>query len=139
MRLRIIIRAILFLNLGFYCLTLSGQKDPTQNPNYDPDSLSRVSCANDLSTLAEYMKINLSDFALPSWRNVFYNCPASSKNIYIYGAKIFQEKIEKAQDTDIQSAYFDTLMLIYDRRIQYFGEEGPVLGRKGKDMLRYRS
>jgi tetratricopeptide (TPR) repeat protein len=120
-------------------ITVSGQKDPSLNPKYGPDSASRVACANDLSTFVEYMKVNLPEDALPAWRNVFENCPASSKNIYINGVKIFQDKIEKTKNSELQSAYFDTLMLIYDKRIQYFGEEGLVLGRKGKDMLRYKS
>jgi len=129
----------LTIGLLVFFSQLSGQQDPSNNPNYGADSLSRVNCGNNLSTVAEYMKINLPDYALPAWRDVFENCPAASKNIYIHGVKIFQEKIEKTKDPVLQSAYFDTLMLIYDRRIQYFGEEGQVLGRKGKDILRYRS
>ncbi len=136
------------LNIKFFTLVnlfllvfaiASAQRDPHNNPDYGVDSVSRISCANDLSTMSEFMKINLPDYALPSWRNVFENCPASSKNIYINGVKIFQYKIENAKDPALQSAYVDTLLLIYDKRIQYFGEEGYVLGRKGKDILRYRS
>lgn len=115
------------------------QRDPAKNPNYGPDSVSRIACANDLSTMSEYVKINLYEEALPAWRNVFNNCPASSKNIYINGVKIFQDKIEKSKNPVLISAYFDTLMLIYDRRIENFGEEGYVLGRKGKDILKYNS
>ncbi len=139
MGLRFIIQSLTFILLCFNIFVVSGQKDPSKNPNYGPDSISRVACANDLSTVAEYMKINLSEYALPAWRNVFENCPASSKNIYINGVKIFQELIEKTKDPVLQSSYFDTLMMVYDKRIQYFGEEGQVLGRKGKDIMRYRS
>jgi tetratricopeptide (TPR) repeat protein len=120
-------------------IIVSGQRDPSKNPNYGADSISRKACANDLSTMAEFMKVNLPEDALPAWRKVFVNCPASSKNIYINGAKIFQDLIERTKDPDLQSAYFDTLMQIYDRRIQYFGEEGYVLGRKGKDIMRYKN
>jgi tetratricopeptide (TPR) repeat protein len=127
--------SILSLNL----IIATGQRNPYNNSNFGPDSISRMACAADLSTMAEFMKVDLPDDALPAWRNVFENCPASSKNIYINGVKIFQDKIEKNSDPILQSAYFDTLMMIYDKRIQYFGEEGNVLGRKGKDMLRYRN
>jgi tetratricopeptide (TPR) repeat protein len=85
------------------------------------------------------MKINLPDYALPTCRNVFANCPASSKNIYINGVKIFQEKIEKSNNPGEKSAYYDTLMQVYDQRIKFFGEDGYVLGRKGKDMLKYNN
>ncbi|MCB8994901.1 MAG: tetratricopeptide repeat protein [Bacteroidales bacterium] len=135
-------RPIFFIATIFLLFNLSSinaQRDVSNNPDYGKDSLARVSCANDLSTISEYMKINLPEYALPAWRSVFDNCPASSKNIYINGAKIYQDKIESAKDPAIRAGYFDTLMLIYDRRIQYFGEESYVLGRKGKDILRYNS
>ena len=28
-------------------------------------------------------------------------------------------------------------MMIYDKRIQFFGKEGYVLGRKGSDLIKY--
>ncbi len=139
MRLRIFFQFSLYLVLSSTFLMVYGQKDYSNNPNYGADIASRTACAHNLSTVAEFMKVNLPDDALPAWRNVFENCPASSKNIYIHGVKIFQGRIEKTKDPVLQSAYFDTLMLIYDLRIQYFGEEGQVLGRKGKDILRYNS
>lgn len=109
------------------------------DPKYGSDSLSRIQCANNLSTMSEFMKINLYDYALPSWREVFATCPSSSRNIYLYGARIFKEKIEKEKDPVIQKGYLDTLMLIYDTRIENFGQEGMVLGRKGLDLLKYRN
>ncbi len=110
---------------------------PYRDPNYGADSASRVECANELSTLAEFMKIDLYDYALPSWRSVYRNCPASSKNIFISGAKIFTKKIEEAKEPSVKEAYFDTLMMIYENRMVYFGEEGYVLGRKGIDIIRF--
>lgn len=108
------------------------------DPKYGPDSLSRMECANNLSTMSEFMKINLYDYALPSWREVFAVCPASSRNIYLYGVRIFKEKIETEKDPGLQQSYVDTLMLIYDKRIENFGQEGLVLGKKGVDLLKYR-
>ncbi len=110
---------------------------PYDEPDYGPDSLSRIECANELTNMAEFMKNNLYDYALPSWRNVFRQCPASSKNIYISGAKIFTKLIEDEKDPELRIAFIDTLMLIYDNRIHHFGEEGYVLGKKGIDILRF--
>lgn len=139
MKLRNLIQFTVFSFLSLHIINVSGQRDPSKNPNYGTDSISRMACANNLSTMTEFMKVNLPDDALPAWRNVFENCPASSKNIYIYGVKIFQDKIEQTKDSIVLLAYLDTLMMIYDHRMQYFGEEGYVLGRKGKDMLRYNN
>ena len=36
-----------------------------------------------------------------------------------------------------KQAYIDTLMVIYDSRIQYFGKQGYVLGKKGADLIKY--
>lgn len=123
--------AFLFVN------AYSQDSEPYLNPKFGIDSVSRIQCANDLSTLAEFMKINLPDYALPAWRRLFVNCPASRKNIYISGAKIYQFLIEKESLDSRKAELFDTLMLIYDRRIEYFGDEGYVLGRKGMDIIRY--
>ncbi len=107
------------------------------NPKYGPDSASRMNCANNLSTMSEFMKIDLLDHAFPSWQIVFNDCPASSKNIYLYGVQIYRRRITLLQDPAQQAAALDTLMLIYDRRIEHFGQEALVLGRKGLDLLRY--
>lgn len=96
-------------------------------------------CKYDLSEMAEFTKINLYEDALPAFRRLIVNCPESSKNIYINGAKIYQWMIEQTDDPVLRSGYYDTLMMIYDKRISYFGEEGNVLGRKGKDILKYNS
>lgn len=108
------------------------------DPKYGPDSLSRMDCANNLSTMSEFMKINLYDYALTSWKNVFDKCPGSSRNIYLYGVRIYRELIAKEKNPSRQKELIDTLLLIYDRRIENFGQEGMVMGRKGLDLLKYR-
>jgi len=108
-----------------------------ENPKYGADSASRIECANNLSTMSEFMKINLFSYALPSWQKVFANCPASSKNIYLYGVKIYRDKLNNTEDPELLASCLDTLMLIYDTRIENFGQEGVVLGRKGLDLLKY--
>jgi tetratricopeptide (TPR) repeat protein len=133
---------ILLISFIFLFGTLKLQAQAGLNihldPKYGPDSLSRMQCANNLSTMSEFMKINLYDYALPSWREVFDKCPASSKNIYLYGVRIYRELIAREKNPSRQQELIDTLMLIYDRRIEHFGQEGLVLGRKGLDLLKYR-
>ncbi len=137
--MKIIQRLLLITTYLLFALHLYSQRvEPWKNPDFGPDSISRMECAHDLSTMSEFMKINLPDHALPSWRRVFNNCPASSRNIYLYGVRIYSDKIENSDDEVKKSAYFDTLMIIYDKRIEYFGEEGRVLGRKGMDILKYK-
>lgn len=109
-----------------------------ENPNYGADSASRMECASNLSIMNQYVKINTLEYAFDSWHYCFYNCPKASKNIYIHGAKILRFKIENESDPELQNAWIDTLMLMYDQRIEYFQQPGYVYGMKGIDLLRYR-
>lgn len=130
-----------FITLLLSAVLLNGMnaqgRAPHLNPAYGPDSASRIECATNLSTMAEFMKIDLYDYALESWTHVFNQCPEASKNIYISGIKIFQKRLDETKDPERRSELIDTLMMVYDRRIQYFGEEGQVLGRKGIDLVKY--
>ena len=48
---------------------------------------------------------------------------------------MYHHKIK--QDNANKVFYLDTLMLIYDTRIQYFGNKEKVFGSKGSDLLKY--
>ncbi len=132
---RIILFSLFAVSLGLF-ITSAQPANIQDNPKYGPDSTSRMDCANNLSTMSEFMKINLYDHAFPSWQNVFNDCPASSKNIYLYGVKIYRARISKQTDPAMKASALDTLMLIYDRRIEHFGQEAMVIGRKGLDLIR---
>ena len=46
--------------------------------------------------------------------------------------------IKNETDPDRKNALIDTLMGIFDTRIEYFGKEGYVLGRKGVSLYTLR-
>jgi len=94
-----------------------------------------ISCITNLSLYREYYKQKNYEDALNPWRWTYINCPQSSGNIFKNGPIIIKSKMK--QDKANKSAYIDTLMQIYDKRIEYFGKEGFVLGLKGSDLLRY--
>ncbi|MDC0204167.1 hypothetical protein OAJ65_00055 [Flavobacteriales bacterium] len=92
------------------------------------------SCKENLSMFREYYKQKNYADALNPWRWAYNNCPASSGNIYKNGPKIIKERIKEDQTN--KDAYIDTLMMIFDQRIQYgFGEEGYILGLKGYELV----
>ncbi len=76
--------------------------------------------------------------AVTPWRWVFSNCPKSTINIYLHGENLVEELIKNETDKDKKEKFIDTLMLVYDKRIQYFGKEGFVLGKKGVDLYKLR-
>ena len=92
-----------------------------------------VACIENLSLFREYYKQKNYVDALNPWRWTFNNCPKSSGNIYKNGPKIFKERMKV--DKENKSAYLDTIMMIFDQRIQYFGKEGYVLGLKGYELV----
>ena len=114
---KIILFTLFVVNLGLYN-TWAQPANIQDNPKYGADSASRMDCANNLSTMSEFMKIDLLDHAYPSWYMVFNDCPASSKNIYLYGIKIYRKRVSEQKDPAKKASALDTLMLIYDRRIE---------------------
>jgi len=97
-----------------------------------------LQCREQLSLYREYYKIKLYNYAKPHWRWVFVNCPEATQNIYIDGVKIISTSIDETKDSLLRDKLIDTLLMVYDQRIKYFGKEGYVLGRKSIDAVSYR-
>lgn len=120
------IKKLVVLNI----VLLMGFGAANAQSKFGKDSLA---CIENLSLFREYYKQKNYVDALGSWRWTFLNCPASSGNIYKNGPKIIKERIKV--DKENKSAYIDTLMMIFDQRIQYFGKNGYVLGLKGYELI----
>lgn len=117
-------------------LVLSGMvKVYPQSSDFGNDS---IKCLGSLSVMSEFAKIELYDEAYDAWKYCFDQCPAASRNIYIIGANILKHRIDNNRDPAIRDHIIDTLMLLYDRRIDHYGQKGYVLGRKALDLIRYR-
>ncbi|MFA8298667.1 MAG: tetratricopeptide repeat protein [Hyphomicrobiales bacterium] len=115
---------------------------------YGEDS---VACLSNLSLYREFYKqwknskykSNSVKDAIKPWRYVFLNCPQASKNIYLDGVKIIGYRIKAEKDPAVKEKLIDTLELVYDTRIKYFGtykgkkETGSILARKGVDLMKY--
>ncbi|MBN1133040.1 MAG: hypothetical protein JXR52_12965 [Bacteroidales bacterium] len=98
-----------------------------------------INCLMNLSLYREFFKHNNYKDAISPWRKVFTECPASSEKMYVDGVQMYRSLIESSSTPAEQiDPLIDTLMLIYDRRAEYFGGLGNILGRKGIDRLRYR-
>lgn len=136
---------VLSLSTGYLYAQDEEDSEASQQdvPKYGEDS---VKCIINLSLYLEsfkqwkaskYQNTSVKD-ALKPWRWVFNNCPASRQSIYLDGIKITEWRIKNAKDDAVKEKLIDTLMMVYDRRIEYFNKEGYVLGRKGVDLYSYR-
>jgi tetratricopeptide (TPR) repeat protein len=109
-------------------------------PRYGEDS---IECLRNLSLYTEYYRQRNFKMAYEPWRWAFLNCPASTMNIYIHGAALLKQMYQMETDPIKSDALVDTLMMVYDRRLEYFGHdprsrEGLVLGHKVVDLFQLR-
>lgn len=111
------------------CLLGGVVKAQTLESKFGLDSIKTLENA---SIYAEFVKQKNYQDALPAWRYIFNNAPAFQVSTYTRGEDIMMHMFSKTKDP----AYLDSLMMVYDQWIKYFGNhprlgEGYVLGKKG--------
>ncbi|WP_298649725.1 hypothetical protein [uncultured Proteiniphilum sp.] len=115
-----------------------------QKPGYDPvkapygHGQDSVDCRLNLSLMQTSAKAEDYTGALKPWISVYENCPASSKNIYIYGPRIFKALYGAETDAAKKKEYLDKVMEVYDARMKYFSEDdakGTILAYKAYDYI----
>ena len=123
----------------FMVVGASAQKagyDPVKSPfGHGQDS---INCRENLSLMQTSAKAEAFESALGPWNVVYENCPASSKNIYIYGPRIFKALYANATDEAKKKEYLDKVMEIFDTRLKYFGKDdarGTILAYKTYDYM----
>ncbi len=116
----------------------------TEKSKQERDS---IKCLESIAVYSDYFKhwkksekknLNING-ALPYWRYAFKHCPKLKKRTFVDGETMYRFLISREKDKIKRNALIDTLMLIYDTRIKYFGEEGKVLARKGVSYYNYNS
>lgn len=71
------------------------------------------------------------------------NVPGAALSVYQRGASVYKSRINMAQSVDEKKMLLDSLMLLYDLRAQYFGDNYKpgttafVLDQKARDYLFY--
>ena len=96
-----------------------------------------IECVKNISVYREFVKQKNYADAVSPWRWAYLNCPKATKNLYVDGTKIFKYLIKNAKgNRPLQLALADSLMMMYDQRMTFFGQDGYVLGLKGGDMLK---
>jgi hypothetical protein len=90
------------------------------------------------SLYREFFKHNMYEDALPYWQYIYQNAPAARKTTYLNGVTMYEAYAKQAKDSLTKQAYVDTIMMIYDKRAQYFGEEGDVAAWKAVKLKELR-
>ena len=105
-------------------------------PRFGEDS---ATCVRNWSLYSEFFRQRNYKAAIDPWRWMFFNCPMATENIYIHGATLVKFMLTNETDPIRQQALVDTLMMVYDQRIQYYSEkEGFIRGRKAVELYQLR-
>ncbi|MCA1763480.1 MAG: tetratricopeptide repeat protein [Cryomorphaceae bacterium] len=126
-----------FLISGLLAFTASAQDDSKYGDT--PEEVKK--CKECISLYREFRDQDQEKDALKYWRCALKTCPASAKTLYIDGARFYGNILDKIfenpEKVDERDAYIDTLMTVYDMRMEYFNEEGKVLAMKAVDLFKY--
>lgn len=73
---------------------------------------------------------------------VLTNCPKATMSAYQYGANIYKKKIDQADTDEQKKVLIDSLLWIYDLRLEHFGDHPKrgaayILDRKAREVLTY--
>ncbi|MBQ7856373.1 MAG: enzyme of heme biosynthesis [Alistipes sp.] len=76
-------------------------------------------------------------------QQLIVNCPAASENIYANGVKLYKQKINRAETLAEKRTYVDSLLWLYDVRLQHFAShpkrgKAYLLERKAREYLTYK-
>lgn len=128
-----------FLNLIFFFTLYSFTSvSLAQKGKYGASAEDSVKCVENLSVYKDFLRENNFSKANTYWSKAFTVCPGSSLKMYVDGEKILTSLIAENSKNAVRSKeLLDTLLLSYDKRVEYFGKEGYVLGKKGAIMLKY--
>lgn len=102
-----------------------------------------VRCITNISLFVPYAKAGNYKDAYEFWKIVYDECPAATKDIYLYGTRIIGWQIENEKDAAKKEALINDLMAVYDKRVKYFGDDKRygkdwIVSRKAQDYLQYK-
>ena len=76
-------------------------------------------------------------------QQLLQNCPGASENTFVRGVTLYKQKINRARSLSEKNVYVDSLLLLYDIRLEYFGAhpkrgKAYILDRKAREHLTYK-
>ena len=128
-------RFILLISVA--AAALIGSTTLSAQGKFGPDS---AECIKYLSYYTEYYKQKNYDSALPNWRKAYNLCPPTARyTLLSNGTTLVKRLIQSnAKNAIYKEALIDTLMMIYDQRVQYWPKYATTsLNNKALDMYNY--
>lgn len=97
-------------------------QDFKDDPKYGTDPASREQNVRILNFFGDAYKAKDYNQATIYLRELIQNAPKASENMYIRGIDIYKNKAASAQTKEDRRIYVDSILWIYDKRIEAFGE-----------------
>lgn len=101
-----------------------------------------VRCITNISLFVPYAKAGNFKDAHDFWKIAYDECPAATKDIYLYGVRIVGWQIENEKDAAKKAELVNKLMEVYDKRVKYFGSDKRygkdwIVARKAQDYIQH--
>ena len=110
---------------------------------YGKDSADSVACVHSLALYRDEYGKKKYDAAYPDWRVVIDKCPMASKNTFVHGVVILENKIKNAKaanDTTAYNNYIQELFDLFDLWKEcYPNDAGHCMGQVGFYQMKYRA
>lgn len=139
-----------FLLVLFMAVPVMAQDDDAdEGDKYGDTPEQRQLCMESLSIYRSFRDQKNLDQAYITWRTACETCPPDvSERLYSDGAKFLRNEIKKAytaKDMERTKMMIDSLMTVYDMRIEHFGSTSKkpdnactIKGLKASDMYSYQ-
>lgn len=134
----------LLLAAGFIATIMgaSAQKGVDNGTQYGSGEDS-IRCLTNISLFTPYAKVKNYADAYGPWKAAYDECPAATKDLYLYGVQIVNWQISEEKDPAKRDALIDDLMAVYDKRVKYFGDDNRygkdwIVARKAQDYIRLK-
>lgn len=132
-----------FLGILFIALISCGAQ-AQNDEKYGDTEEQQIKCKQALSVYKSFLKQKNYKDAYPGWKEACEVCPQSvSESLYSDGARILKIELKKAKG-ERKAALADSLMVVYDTRIELFGSTSrspnnscKIVGYKAGDMYKY--
>ena len=113
----------LFIGLAFALVAGSASAQDFSDPQYakwgeTPEQRKENILAS--TFLKEELNNRNYNQAAKYLQQLLQNCPAASENTYANGIKLYKMKVNRAKSLAEKNGYVDSLLLLYDIRLQFY-------------------
>ena len=139
-------RVKLFIGLAFALIAGSASAQDFSDPQYakwgeTPEQRKENILAS--TFLKEELANRNFGQATKYLQQLLAQCPAASENTFVRGVTLYKNKINRARSLAEKNTYVDSLLLLYDLRLEHFGShpkrgKAYILDRKAREHLTYK-